>query len=283
MKCLSCEIEINPQWAHAIEQNICPFCGKAIMDEHLKNLLSNLRDTMEQLQTYQQQLDDWMLSNHNYIKTSSPDIINYLPKEALKDLRKVQDDRDFQEKKKFTVKVQTENGVQEIQAEKIQSEEKTNEFFKRAEVARTANPNAPKGPDVSPTFTSAAEKTAHLKEMAKQIKKAGSTGINADGGSMMISAEMMENADPEAINEYHQMISGGEIASSLSDVGDDDVPAGVLAANQALAAKRGGGNASSAADLLKLQQMQDRDNKSRADFESGANRGSKGGGFSRSG
>ena len=282
MKCISCESEINPQWVHAIEQNICPFCGKSILEEHLKKLISVLRDTMEQLQPYQLQLDDWMLSNHNYIKTDSPDLIKYLPEEALKDLKKVQDDKEFQERKKFTVKVQTETGVQEVQAEKIQSEERTNEFFKRAEVARTVNPNAPKTPDAPPVFASATEKTAHLKEMAKQIKKAGSAGITLGGAAMMLPPEMLEQADPEAVAEFEAMISGGEVASSLDSGGDgDEVPMHILAANQVLAAKKGGASAHDAADMLKLQQMHDRVNNSKANFESGANRGK--GGFSRAG
>ena len=284
MKCISCESEINPQWVHAIEQNICPFCGKSTLEEHLKKLLSVLRDTMEQLAPYQQQLDDWMQSNHNYIKTDSPELINYVPKEALKDFKKAQDDKEFQERKKFTVKVQTETGVEEVQAEKIQSEERTNEFFKRAEVTKTPSSSGPKGPDAPTTFATPAEKTAHLKEMAKQIKKAGSQGITLGGASMMLPPEMLEQADPEAVAEFQAMISGGEVASSLSDGMDDEVPSHILAANQALAAKKGAsGNpgVSNPADLLKLQQMQDRVNNSKANFESGANRGK--GGFSRAG
>jgi len=286
MKCVSCEVEINPQWAHAIDMNVCPFCGKAIMDEHLKNLFGTLRETMEQLQGYPSQLNDWMLSNHNYIKTDSENIINYVAKDVLADLKKIKDDKEFLDRKKFTVKVKTETGgVEEVQAESLQSEEKTNDFFKRAEVIRTPNVNAPKDPHAAVVFNSPAEKTQHLKEMAKQIKKAGSTGINATGGSMMLPAEMLEQADPEAVAEFQQMISGGEIASSLSDVNEDDAPAHILQANMALAKAKGGGSGgtANAADLLKLQQMQDRLQNSKASFESGANRGGKGGGFSRSG
>ena len=100
---------------------------------------------------------------------------------------------------------------------------------------------------------------------------------------MMIPAEMLEQADPDAVAEFQSMISGSEVASSLSDIGDDEIPPHILAANQALAAKKGAGGGANAADLLKLQQMQDRLKNSRESFESGANRGGKGGGFSRSG
>jgi Zn-finger nucleic acid-binding protein len=284
MKCLSCQIEINPQWTHAIDMNVCPYCGKAILDEHLKNLFCTLRETMDQLQLYPDQLNDWMLSNHNYIRTDSEKIINYVSKDILSDLKKVRDEKEFQDRKKFTVKIKTENGaIEEVQAETLQSEEKTSDFFKRAEVIRTPNANTPKTPNAPASFQSPAEKTQHLKEMAKQIKRAGSAGITATGDSMMISAEMLENADPEAVAEFEQMITGNEVVSSLPDAGDDDVPAHILAANLAVAKAKGGGGGANAADLLKLQQMQNRLQKSREDFESGANRGSKGGGFSRSG
>lgn len=286
MKCVSCEIEINPQWKHAIDMNVCPFCGKHIMEEHLKNLFVALAETMDDLEKYQSQLNDWMLSNHNYIKTDSPDIANYMPKDLIKDLKKAQEEKEFLERKKFTVKVQTERGVEEVQAEKIQSEEKTNDFFKRAEVIKPISAaNHSNAPTAANTFQSPAEKTQHLKKVFQEIKKAGSTAMtDATGGASLISAEMLEQADPEAVAEFQSLITGGEVASSLQDNMDDEVPSHILAANIAAAAKsKGGGGATNAADLLKLQQMQERVKNSRESFESGANRGSKGGGFSRSG
>lgn len=286
MKCISCEIEINPQWAHAIDINVCPFCGKHIMEEHLKNLFTTLRETMENLATYPDQLNDWMLSNHNYIKTDSSDIGKYMPADILKDLKKLEDEKDFVRRKdsqKFTVKVQTETGEEEVQAEKIQSEKETNDFFKRAEVIRTGPTNQQLGPN---TFQSPTEKTQHLKKMFQQIKKAGAPALTDAGGgsngSMTIPADMLEQADPEAVAEFQSMISGGdEISSSLSDgIDDDEVPAHILAANTAIASRKSSGS-TNAADLLKLQQMQERLRRSKDAFETGENRGGKGGGFSR--
>lgn len=280
MKCVSCETEINPQWAHAIDSNICPFCGRSILEEHLKKLLSTLRETMEQLQGYSTQLDDWMLSNHNYIKTDSEKIVDYIPKELLDVLKKANDDREFQDRKKFTVKVQTENGEEEVSAEKLQSEKKTNDFFKRAEVIRAPSNQQP-SPNATPSFQSPGEKTEYLKKVVQQIKKTGSPLLtDSTGSSMNLPAEMLEQADPEAVAEFQQLISGGEgISSSLPDSMDDEVPPGILAANIAAAARAKGGGASNSADLMKLQQMQDRVSRSTQNFESGANRGK--GGFSR--
>jgi DNA polymerase I-like protein with 3'-5' exonuclease and polymerase domains len=263
-------MEINPQWRHAVEANVCPFCGKAVMDEHLKNLLATLAETMDKLQTYSTQLDDWMLSNHSYIKTSAPDLVKYLPEDLLKSAAKVDDDfqkRKVDQDKKFTVKVKTESGEQEVVAERVQSEDKTNEFFKRAEAVK---------PNIE-GYRTTAEKTEHLKRVAQQIKKSGSLSlVNEEGAGIMISPETLENADEEAIAEYEASLSSGHIVSSLPDPMDDEIPSVVLA----MASK---GNAKqNAADILKLQQQQDRTRRSREAFESGENR-SKPGGFSRGG
>lgn len=287
MKCISCESEINPKWVHAVEINVCPFCGKHIMEEHLKNLFSSLRETMENLSTYPDQLNDWMLSNHNYIKTDSPQIGLYMPKKMVEDLKRIEDDKDFQKRKeaqKFTVKVKTENGEEEVMAEKIQSEETTNDFFKRAEVikAPSVNVNPNPSPNAAPVFHSPAEKTNHLKKVAQQIRRAGSQGLVSDGSSMMLPAHMLENADPEAVAEFQSMISSGDlVASSLPDSGggDDDVPDFILAANQAAAANRTGGSDTNAKDLAALQRLQSKISRSRNTMVNGT--GGKGS-FSRS-
>jgi hypothetical protein len=274
MRCISCEVEINPKWTHAIDINVCPFCGSNIMEEHLKNLLSSLADVMNKLQAYPDQLNDWMLSNFNYIKTDSSKLIEFLPKEQIKeqmkDLKKIEQDKDFQERKDraFTVKVKTDSGEQEVKAEKIQDEEKTNEFFKRAEAVK---------PNID-GFRSTAEKTEHLKRLALQIKQAGSTAITSDSGeNSYITPEMIEEADPDAVAEMESLFSSNEVSSSLgeSSSGEEEIPSVVL--NMANRAK--GKHGSNPADLFKLQQLQNRLQESRRNFESGTNRGK--GSFSR--
>jgi Zn-finger nucleic acid-binding protein len=285
MKCISCEVEINPKWAHAVEINVCPFCGKHIMEEHLKNLFTSLRETMSQLQTYPDQLNDWMLSNHNYIKTDSNQIGLYMPKEMLKDLKKLDDDKEFQKRKeaqKYTVKVQTETGEEEVVAEKIQSEETTNDFFKRAEVIKPLGNNNP-SPNGPRTYQSPESKTQHLKKVAQQIKRAGSQGLVSDGTGGMLPAHMLEQADPEAVAEFQSMISSGEVVSSLPNAsdgdGDDDVPAFILAANQAAAAGRvpGSGGEANAKDIAHLQRLQSKVSQAQKNMTSGSK-----GSFSRS-
>jgi hypothetical protein len=274
MKCMSCEMEINPKWTHAIDMNVCPFCGQGIMEEHLKNLFSSLRQTMEQLKEYPDQLNDWMLSNHNYVKTDSPNLKQYMPKEYTEEIRKQRDEEIKEERKveakrsadkKSIVKVDTGDGAEEVLVEKIQSEEKTSEFFKRAEAVK---------PNIE-GFKSTAEKTQHLKAMAQQIKREGATVINQAGLVGHLPPEMIEGADPSAVAEFQAMMEGGEVVSALPDSGggDDDIPSVVLA----MANRAKGGAKDPNADLAKLQQQQVKQAESRRNFQSGAK-----GSFSRS-
>lgn len=275
MKCISCETEINPKWRHAIDINVCPFCGKNIMEEHLKNLLSSLAVTMESLQPYQDQLDDWLLSNHNYIKTDSPNLKLFLPKDVIKDLRREIDDEEFQEKKRSIIKIKTpDGGEQEVVIEKTQSDEKTNGFFERAEVFKPSHREKGQEPDAP---KSVAEKTQHLKRMAQQIKSEGSKGIIDETGlASMISPDMMSEADPETVAEYQSIISGGDVVSSgLMETPDGDeekIDPRVLNMARLAQNKKGAVNK----DLDTLREMQERVKNSHKKLSSGS------GGFSRS-
>src|SRR5579885_1184868 len=258
MKCMSCEMEINPKWTHAIDINVCPFCGQGIMEEHLKNLFSSLRQTMEALKDYPDQLNDWMLSNHNYIKTDSPNLKLYMPKEYAEEIRQQRDEEIKEEKKveakkaadrKSIVKVDIGDGEeQEVLVEKVQSEEKTNSFFKRAEAVK---------PNIE-GFKSATEKTQHLKAMAQQIKREGATVINKAGLASHLPPEMIDNADPEAVAEFEAILSGGEVQSALPETSSsdgDEIPSIVL--NMASRAKGKQAEQDPAAELERLQAKRD--------------------------
>src|SRR5208282_4854591 len=121
MKCVSCETEINPKWKHAIDINVCPFCGQHIMEEHLKNCVASLASAMEEMQKYPEQLDDWMLSNHNYIKTSSPSLVNYLPEEVLKELFKKPEKSEAspEEPRTFMQKIKVPDGKGGVTIEEV--------------------------------------------------------------------------------------------------------------------------------------------------------------------
>ncbi len=250
-------MQIDPKWKHAIDVNLCPFCGKGIMEEKLKDLLSSLRITMDALQEYPEQLDDWMLSNFDYIKSNSPNLKNLISRNA-------EDNRSSKDAK-FKVKVETENGMEEVLAEKIQSDEKTESFFKRADALK---------PNID-GFRSQTEKTEHLKKMVQQIKSSGSRGINMEGGADIITPEMLDNADPEAVAEMQNILSGGEaVSSSIDSLDDSDDPPPFVVAALTSKTKTAGSNS---ADILKQQRMYDKVAESRRNFATGAK-----GSFSRS-
>jgi len=263
MQCMSCESEINPKWKHAISENICPFCGENIMAAQLKELLCLISNKIEHVQEigFSSQFDDWLLSNYGYIKIDSPKLIDYIDP-ALLHIMSVP-------KENQSVKVKTDKGEEEVVVEKIQASEMTNDFFKRAEAIK---------PGID-GFESAAKKTEHLKKMAEQIRKAGSSALTEAMDGEVITADMLKNADPEAIAEWQSLLSNsGEISSSLPENNDDEeIPAIVMSMANQTNNSGNSGNSKNAKDLLKLQQMQDRINKSRSNFKNGG-----GGSFSRS-
>lgn len=233
MKCLSCESEINPRFKHAIEQNICPFCGGSIMEELLKSLLISLQDTMAKMQAYPDQLNDWLLSNYNYIKTNSPELMSYVPKEALKEMKREVDGEDFDRKKKL-IKVKTEQGEVEVMTEKIQSDTKTAGFFERAQLIKRGDDDAEGSGDLDSgnasdatvesqpaqsnkpkTFKSAAERTKHLKELKQKIETEGSQAIVSEKGlAAMIDPDQMESVDPLDVATLQSVIGSGDVINS---------------------------------------------------------------------
>lgn len=278
MKCVSCETEINPKWKHAIDINVCPFCGKHIMEEHLKNCVTSLAAAMDAMAKYPEQLDDWLLSNHNYIKTDSPDLKSYLPKEAFKEIKKALDEEEFQEKKKSIVKIKTrdEDGnviEQDVEVEKMATDDRTQTFHDRANNMLKQE----KAVDGDPK--SVAAKTKDLRAVAEKIKKEVALASKAEGGvASMMSKEMMAEADPEAVAEFQSMIATGDIVSSslpaASDGDDDEIPSVVLAmANMKKSGGADGG--ANEKDLRALANMQ-------AKVQGGAKRLNSGkGSFSR--
>jgi hypothetical protein len=279
MKCVSCETEINPKWAHAINMNVCPFCGKHIMEEHLKNLLTSLRENMDKLTQYQDQLDDFLLSNYDYIKTDSPNLKLFLPKDVIKEMRKEIDDAEFQEKKKSVVRIKTQDMdgniiEQDVEVEKAMSDNRTQTFHDRANNMLKQE----KAVDGEPK--SVAEKTKNLRAAAEEIRKKLDREKAEGGVASMISRESMAEADPEAVAEFQQVISSGDIVASglppASDGDDDEIPQVVLAMASLKNTKGGGTDGgANAKDLEALARMQ-------AKVQGGAKRLNSGkGSFSR--
>ena len=237
MQCISCQSEINPKWKHAIEQNICPNCGDQIMPQHLKDLLSQLAKTMTELQQYPKETDDWFLSNYNYIKTDSPSLINFVPKEAIKQVISNSDednsDEDDSEGETTTMIIKNSKGEdEEIIVEKKQSKAITNGFFERAEVIKKPKPKTKsrksKGETDQEPKSSVIDKTEHLKAMAKQIREEIDQGfVSEDNLASMISMDEVDpdmQASDEDVAEFESALSFGDagVSSAISSSDDDE-------------------------------------------------------------
>lgn len=72
MKCQSCETTIDPKWKNAIDKNECPFCGNAIMDVKLKDLLKQAKVLFEELmkEEYKNSFADWVRANYSFVLTN---------------------------------------------------------------------------------------------------------------------------------------------------------------------------------------------------------------------
>lgn len=253
MLCMSCSVDVDPKWTHAIESNSCPFCGKLIVDERLKDSFVEMKILMTDLiANFKEELDDWLLSNYNYIKTDSEDLINYLPEEALKSVKKYKDEESFLKRKaeqKFKVKIKNEDdSEEEIDAEKTQSEETTNEFISRAD-AHTSISKANK-----------------LRDLVKKIK---SDGV---GSTPMMTESSMNGIDEEKVLEMQNFLDPGNIIhSGLQSMEDDDGtdPEMKALADQMEGIKTNKSNAVSEKDLKALREMHAKANRAKGAINSG--------------
>lgn len=290
MKCMSCNAPINPKWKHALNINVCPECGSQILEEHLKNCIASLALAMEEMQKYPDQLDDWLLSNHSYIKTDSPNLAAYVPKEAIKEMRKDIEKEEFQEKKMTTMKIKNARGEEEeiwVEVQKVQSDDRTKEFFDRADgvINKGNNKNSGRklGPQQeSPIPKGIVEKTKYFKEAVQKIKKESSEGMIGEDGmtTIMMNPSMMDRANPSVVAELESAISTDDIIMSglpTNSTGEDDeIPSVVMNMAKGAASKQGGGSTANEKDLRTLQEMQYK-------AATGAKRLASGkGGFSRS-
>ena len=260
MKCVSCESIIDPKWKSAIELNHCPFCGKNILDEELKTLLTDLNNSFDSILafSYDSELNDWLFSNHQFVKVTDPNILSLIPKDILDDYAKSLKLVPHTQDNKENIKLEKD----EVIIKKIQSDKVTSEFAKRALVPT-------KG------FSSVEEKTQHLKAMAQKIKQ---EGIGSGESVLMEDNESMEPVSKEEITQLKKLISGNDDSSEsdgFSDIDEDDddeIPAGILAAANM---SKTSDQMSAAADIAKLQKLHSKISDSKKNFKSG------GGGFSR--
>jgi hypothetical protein len=77
MKCKSCKEDVPPKFVHAISVNVCPLCGREIMDSELQSILNDLKTIMDKASGYTSEVADWLFSNYGLKKWD--------PKEAAKE------------------------------------------------------------------------------------------------------------------------------------------------------------------------------------------------------
>lgn len=117
MKCINCQVDIDPKWKHAVQNNICPSCGENIMPEDLKEKIISLKSLIDSFkETYPEQLDDLLLSNYLYVRTDSDRIKDFYPKQSTS---------------------VNDPGIINSAVQSVQDQEVTSRFFKNAEVTKS--------------------------------------------------------------------------------------------------------------------------------------------------
>jgi hypothetical protein len=226
MKCRTCSEDVPQKFAHAISINCCPLCGQQIMLPELQKALNNLRSVMSEIvsEGFQTEAFDWLYSNFHLISLES-DEYQSLQQEVEEAKQETETVRQELEKAmnafvKPTPKsgkphlsgaVQMgvdEHGEQvQLQGEALQDPNRTQSFMNRAQVSKMADRNQ------------------HLKQLASQIRKTGSTAAMGESGeAIVITPEMLNSASAEEVEQMEVMLSGSlpGVASALDTGYDDD-------------------------------------------------------------
>jgi len=71
MKCDSCNVDIPPAWVKVIASNICVECQGPIMSEQTVELMTGLKEALEQMPNDPQGIAGWLLSNYRMQKVGT--------------------------------------------------------------------------------------------------------------------------------------------------------------------------------------------------------------------
>jgi hypothetical protein len=156
MKCLSCQLDIDPKWKHAIDNNVCPFCGDHIMPEDLKNNIVSLREIISSFkEKYSEQLDDLLFSNYNYVRIDSPRMKQFTPEPKIIYHQKHSNDEDPSHQEHESLSVQDQEVTSKFfkNAEVSKAVSRTNELKKLVTEIKSSNPNLKKIAHSSPVMT----------------------------------------------------------------------------------------------------------------------------------
>lgn len=68
MNCDSCGVDIPPAWSNVIARNLCPNCNGPIMSDGTIELMTGLKNALEQMPNDPQGIAGWLLSNYQMRK-----------------------------------------------------------------------------------------------------------------------------------------------------------------------------------------------------------------------
>lgn len=71
MKCDSCEVDIPPAWSRVIASNNCPNCEGPIMSDGTIELMTGIKNALEQMPNDPQGIAGWLLSNYRMQKVGT--------------------------------------------------------------------------------------------------------------------------------------------------------------------------------------------------------------------
>jgi hypothetical protein len=244
---MSCQSDVNPKWKYAIDTNLCPCCGKIIMQEEIKKLLTTLSDSIEGLLKYPEYLDDWLFLRFNFVPASKIQILEkqieelklklsanrISDKDCIESVNKI--NNEVNEVSEDSTDSVDKKQVNESTLISVQNEQITNEFFKRSNADKIV------------------KNSKNIKDLVSRIKNSS-------------IQDTMENSSN--ITEYIEP----EITSSLDTPDDlDHIPDSVLAfANDTKDFVSSGYNKK---DLDKLRELQEKSRGARQRMLSGANKG----------
>lgn len=84
MLCKSCKEDIPSKFTHALSRNECPLCGAEIIDDKLKDIISNLKLVLSDASEYMNEIEDWLFSNFSFKKIHPGQVV--LDKEQFEKL-----------------------------------------------------------------------------------------------------------------------------------------------------------------------------------------------------
>lgn len=84
MKCRNCNADVPPQWVHSINTNTCPSCGAGLMLDDELELLSELRESFNQMVITPEGLAGWLLSNYKLTKIGAAEPTQFFVKPEVK-------------------------------------------------------------------------------------------------------------------------------------------------------------------------------------------------------